>query len=64
MTDLLKGMQKKKKSEPFNWLEEAEHVLSMLKVHFKSVALLSHYDSEKKSQLETDTSDSVIISIL
>lgn len=58
MTDLLKGLQKGKKTEPLDWDNKTKAVASFkrLKKLFQTAPLLCHYDPELEIRVETDAS--------
>ena len=64
MTDLLKGIKHNKKSEPFTWSNSAKQTLHKLKACFESVTVLQHYNSEKRTQIETDTSEFAVADVM
>jgi transposase InsO family protein len=64
ITDLLKGMEKGKKTGPFTWTEEADHAFHKLKDCFTRAPLLAHFDETKPSQVETDASENAVSGIL
>ena len=64
MTDLLVGMKKGKKSGPFHWPDSAKHAFGKLKDCFKCAPLLTHFDPERSTQVETDASGFGIAGII
>ena len=64
MTDLLKGIKCDKKSESFIQPDSVEQALRELKACFESVTVLQHYDSEKRTQIKTDTSEFAVIDMM
>ena len=56
MTDLLKGSQKKRKTELFQFVEETKKVFVKLKEVFTKKSLLQHFNSTKSIKVETDAS--------
>ena len=57
LTSLLKGSKADKKSEPFEWPEDARLAFEQLRNTFATAPFLRHYDSSKKLRLETDASN-------
>ena len=64
ITDLLIGMQKGKKTGPFAWPESAEHAFTRLKECFTKAPMLTHFDPERQSRVETDVSEGAIGEVL
>jgi hypothetical protein len=64
ITNLLKGMQKGRKSGPFDWPDEAKEAFCELKKRFTEAPMLQHYRPECKTRLETDASGEGIAGIV
>ena len=64
MTDLLKGMERGKKTGPFSWPDSAQHAFEKLKACFNRAPVLQHFDNRKQSKLETDASGFAIAGVL
>jgi hypothetical protein len=64
LTDLLKGMQKGRKTGPFQLTAEARQAFSMLQQCFMQAPLLQHFDPKKISRVETDASGDGIGGVL
>jgi hypothetical protein len=56
LTDLLKGMEKGRKSGPFVWTDEAAESFKTLKKAFTIIPVLVHFDLSKKIRIKTNTS--------
>ena len=56
LTDLLKGMERGRKTGPFQWTEAAQESFQLLKDAFTSAPVLVHFDPSKKVRVETDAS--------
>ena len=56
ITELLKGMQKGKKTGPYLFTKEAHKVFQKLKEVFKKEPLLQHFNPLKPIRLKIDTS--------
>jgi hypothetical protein len=56
LIDLLKGMEKGRKSGPFVWTDEAAESFKTLKKAFTTTPILVHFDPSKKIRIETDIS--------
>ena len=56
ITELLKGMQKGKKTGPYLFTKKAREVFQKLKEVFKKEPLLQHFNPSKPIRLETDAS--------
>jgi len=54
LTGLLKGSKNEKKTEPFEWSEDAAKMFVYLKKVFMTVLILVHFDSELKNWMKTD----------
>ena len=57
LISLLKENKNRKKTESFLWSDDAEKMFSRLKEVFITVSVLVHFNSELKSQIETDVSE-------
>jgi hypothetical protein len=64
MTDLFKGMQKGRKTGPFEWPEEAQHAFEALKACFTTAPTLQNYEPHRKTRVETDASGAALSGIL
>jgi hypothetical protein len=64
LTDLLKGMQKGRKTGPFKFTDEASQAFRELKACFAKAPLLQHFDPKKLIRVETDASGGGIAAIL
>jgi transposase InsO family protein len=64
MTDLLKGMQKGKKSGPFHWPKEASDAFRKLQDCFTKAPMLQHYNPLCRLRMETDASGFGLAAIL
>ena len=64
ITDLLKGMQKGRKTGPFEWTEVAGHAFITIKACFSTAPLLQHHDPAKEALVETDASGGGIAGII
>ena len=64
LTDLLKGMEKGKKTGPFRLTDEAVSAFYNLRQTFTSAPLLRHFDPSLKIRIETDASKFAIGGIL
>ena len=64
LTGLLKRSEKGKKSEPFEWLKEADQAFYRLQAAFTSAPLLRHFDLGLPIQIEMDVSEYAIAGIL
>ncbi|KAL1952652.1 hypothetical protein VTO42DRAFT_4569 [Malbranchea cinnamomea] len=56
ITDLLKGIQNRKKTGPFLFIQEVHKAFQELKQAFRCEPLLRHFDPEKPIRLEMDAS--------
>lgn len=56
LTNLLIGMEKGRKSGPFEWTVEAQDSFDELKRAFTQAPILTHFDPVKKIRVETDAS--------
>ena len=56
ISDLLKGMEKGRKTGEFIWTAEAEQAYVALKNCFSDEVILTHYDPERQCKVETDAS--------
>jgi len=54
LTDLLKGSKNEKKTELFEWSEDAAKTFVYLKEVFMTALILVHFDSELKNWMKTD----------
>jgi len=54
LMSLLKGSKNEKKTEPFEWSEDAAKTFVYLKKVFMTALILVHFDSELKNQMKTD----------
>ena len=63
ITDLLKGMVRGRKAEPFIWTADADEAFEKLKACFTTAPILRLYDPSLPMRMETDTSDYTIASI-
>ena len=57
LISLLKESKNEKKIRSFLWLNDAEKMFSRLKEVFTTASVLVHFNSELKSQIETDISE-------
>ena len=57
LISLLKESKDKKKIRSFLWSNDAEKMFNRLKEVFMTVSVLVHFNSELKSQIETDVSE-------
>ena len=57
LISLLKKSKNEKKIKSFLWLNDAEKTFNRLKEVFMTVSVLVHFNSELKSQVETDVSE-------
>ena len=57
LISLLKESKNRKKTKSFLWFNNAEKTFSRLKEVFMTVSVLVHFNSELKSQVETDVSE-------
>jgi len=60
---LLKGSKNEKKTELFEWSEDAMKAFVYLKKVFMTVFILVHFDSELKNQMKTDASEHAVTGI-
>jgi hypothetical protein len=56
LIDLLKGMERGRKTSPFQWIEVAQESFQLLKDAFTLTLVLVHFDPSKKVRVETDAS--------
>ena len=64
LTDMLKGMEKGKKSGLFELSAEAEHAFRKLQASFTTAPVLQHFDPGKPIQVYTDASVDGLAGIL
>jgi hypothetical protein len=64
LTDLLKGIEKGRKSGPFIWTDEAAESFKTLKKAFTITPVLVYFDPSKKIRVETDASKFAITSTI
>jgi hypothetical protein len=64
MTDLLKNMQKGKKSDPFHWPREASDAFRKLQNYFTNAPMFQHYNPLCRLRMETDASGFGLTTIL
>jgi transposase InsO family protein len=64
ITDLLAGMQRGKKTGPFEWNDAAERAFHTLKACFQDATVLRHFDPAKTCRIETDASKEAIGAVL
>ena len=56
LTNLLKGIEKGRKTGAFEFIAEARASFEALKIAFTSTPVLIHFDPSKKIRVETDAS--------
>ena len=64
LTDMLKGMEKGKKSGPFFLTEAALNAFTLLKASFTQAPMLRHFDVNLPIRIETDASSWAIAGVL
>jgi RNase H-like domain found in reverse transcriptase len=60
LTDLLKGIERGRKSGPFQWPDSVEHAFREFIARFQTAPLLQYFDPEKLIKIESDASGSAI----